>query len=420
MTFQQAQEFLYTTGNLSRLGLERMQALLERLGHPERGLEFVHVAGTNGKGSVCAMLSSVLRQAGYKTGLYTSPHLSCITERMQVDGVPISRRALAALAEKMRPAVSDMEADAPTVFERITAMALLHFAKQRCRIVVWEVGLGGRLDATNVIAAPAASVITGISLEHTQQLGDTVEQIAAEKGGIIKPGCPTVLCRQSQGVQEVIGSLCAQRNSPLYITAQARVQSRGLAGQTLSYRDWTDIRLPLLGTYQGQNAALALETVCVLRQHGWHIPDKAVLQGMQAARWPARLEVLQKEPLTLLDGAHNPSGVQALASSLAALLPGEKWLFVMGVMADKDYGEMLRHITPLARGFIAAQPDYERALPSPELAAAIAGVCDLPVRDGGSVPNALALARQEACGAPVCIFGSLYQAGEVRAFFGKG
>lgn len=419
MTFEEAQAFLYTTGSLSRLGLGRMRELTQRLGRPQGQLRFIHVAGSNGKGSVCAMLSSILRCAGHKTGLYTSPHLHCITERVQIDGVPVSREDFTAAAEAVAAAVSGMEDDPPTVFERMTALALVCFARAGCDAVVWEVGLGGRLDATNVIEAPAVSVIGGIGLEHTQQLGDTLEQIAFEKGGIVKEGHPTVLCRQDEAVEGTIRAICARRGSPLHITGPVQARPLGLDGQTIAYGPWEGVFLPLLGTYQGQNAALALETVCVLRRQGWAIPDGAVRRGMAEARWPARLEIMERQPLILLDGAHNPHGAAALETSLKGLRPGEKWLLVMGVMADKDYGGMLRHLLPLAGEVVTAQPEYERALSSRALAETIRGLCPLPVHDGGSVPAALALARQRAPAGPVCVFGSLYQAGEVRAFFGK-
>lgn len=418
MTFEEAKKFVHATGNQSRLGLERMEELMERLAHPEQTLKAVHVAGTNGKGSICAMLSSVLQSAGYKTGLYTSPHLLRITERIQVNGEEIPEPDFAAMANAVSAAVAQMT-DKPTEFERITAMALLYFARERCDIAVLEVGLGGRLDATNSIDAPEVSVIANIALEHTEWLGNTLEKIAFEKGGIIKDNCPTVLYHQSKEVEQVIENICSERRSKLFVSGEAVSDSGQIDGQRLSYKTWKDISIPLLGTYQSRNTAAVLETVEVLRMQKWRITDDAVLRGLAKVSWPARLEVLQREPLVLLDGAHNPDGVEALSQSLCRLPVTQKWIFVMGVMADKDYRQMISRIAPLAKAIVAAQPDYYRTLSSEKLKEVISREYSIPVYDGGSIPSALTLALKKADGNPVCVFGSLYQAGKVREFFGK-
>lgn len=418
MTFSQALDFIHATGNLSRPGLERITELMHRLGDVQNTLRFVHVAGTNGKGSTCAMLERVLRAVGYRTGLYTSPHLLRVTERIKVNGEEISDAEFAACAARVREAMVGMD-DAPTEFERITAMALCCFAAQKCDVVVLEVGLGGRLDGTNVIAAPEVSVIAGIGLEHTDWLGDTVEKIAFEKGGIIKPGCPVVLSRQSESVEAVIDGLCRERGCALRVTAESVLHESSIDGQRFDYGAHRDLFLPLLGGYQLQNAALAVETLDLLSERGWHIPEVALREGLSQVQWPARLEVLQREPLVLLDGAHNPNGVDALERALTQLLPGQKVTLVMGVMADKDFGEMLDTMAPHAARFVAAAPDYYRALPSDKLAQTARAHLPCPVLDGGSVPQALKLALTLCEGAPVVVFGSLYQAGEVRSFFGR-
>lgn len=418
MTFSQALDFIHATGNVSRPGLSRIRELMRRLGDPQDALRFVHVAGTNGKGSTCAMLESILRAAGYRTGLYTSPHLLRVTERIRVDGEEISEDDFAAAAARVCAAMDGMD-DAPTEFERITAMALCHFAAQECSVVVLEVGLGGRLDATNVIAAPEVSVIANIGLEHTDWLGDTVEKIAFEKGGIIKPGRPVVLYRQSRAVEDVIAALCRERGCALRITEAPAAHGGGVDGQRFSYRTGEELFLPLPGDYQVENAALALETVEVLREGGWHIADEAVRRGLAGVRWSARLELLRREPVVLLDGAHNPNGVDALERAVSTLFPGEKLTLVMGVMADKDFGGMLDTMAPHAARFIAAEPDYYRALPSAELARVARGHLPCPVIDGGRVPQALERALALCEGGPVVVFGSLYQAGEVRRFFGR-
>lgn len=418
MTFEQALDFIHATGNLSRPGLERITELMHRLGDVQNTLRFVHVAGTNGKGSTCAMLERVLRAAGYRTGLYTSPHLLRVTERIKVNGEEIGEDEFAACAQRVSEAMTGME-DAPTEFERITAMALCCFAARKCDVVVLEVGLGGRLDGTNVISVPEVSVITGIGLEHTDWLGDTVEKIAFEKGGIIKPGCPVILARQSESVEAVIRDICRERGCSLRVTAESVLRESGIDGQHFAYGAHRDLFLPLLGGYQLQNAALAVETLDLLSARGWNIPDDALREGLARVQWPARLEVLQREPLVLLDGAHNPNGVDALERALAQLLPGQKVTLVMGVMADKDFGEMLETMAPHAARFIAAAPNYYRALPSDKLAQAARAHLPCPVLNGGSVPQALTLALSLCGGAPVVVFGSLYQAGEVRSFFGR-
>lgn len=423
MNFVEAMDFIHCTSwQGSRLGLERITELMALLGDPQKHLKFIHVAGTNGKGSVCAMLSEILSRAGYDTGLYTSPHLFRINERMKVNGADISDGDLAEIASEVAPAVAKM-ADAPTEFERITAMALLYFWKKHCDVVVLEVGLGGRLDSTNVIGAPEAAVITHLALEHTEVLGDTLEKIAAEKAGIIKPGADVVLAAQSTEAETVVRQVCQDRGCALRVTDPAAETLRGcgLAGQTLDYRERKDLRLRLLGDYQYQNVSVVLDTVDVLRERrGYVIPETAVEQGLAEVSWPGRFEVLQKEPLVLVDGAHNPDGVSELVKCLSAYLPGKKITFVMGVMADKDYADMIRMMQPFAKEFVAVTPQSERALPAEELRSKIETLTGLPARCGGDVKTGLALAMHgKGVGDIVCAFGSLYQVGEVRAYFGR-
>ncbi|MEM5781162.1 MAG: folylpolyglutamate synthase/dihydrofolate synthase family protein, partial [Lawsonibacter sp.] len=336
MNLTQALEFIQPTAiTQTRLGLDRIRELMRRLGDPQNDLRFVHVAGTNGKGSVCTMLASILQQAGYTTGLYTSPHLLSIHERMRVNGDAITSKELIRLAEEVKPAVDQM-ADVPSEFERITAMALLYFKKRGCQIVVLEVGLGGRLDSTNIIPPPDAAVITNIGLEHTEYLGNTLSKIAGEKAGIIKENTPTILYEQSEEVTSVVQRVCLDMHAPLFVTERKQVQlcSSGLKGQQISYRERKNLFLPLLGTYQIQNAAVVLDTVDVLNQkQGYHISDQSIVNGLCKVQWPGRFEVLMERPLVLVDGAHNPNGVEHLAASIREYLPDRKITFVMGVMA---------------------------------------------------------------------------------------
>lgn len=400
----------------SRLGLERMERLMALLGNPEKDLKFIHVAGTNGKGSVCAMLSSVLASAGYTVGLYTSPHLISYEERFQINGQQIMPTELAQLADRLAPCVEAME-DQPTEFELLTAMALVWFAQKNCDIVILEVGLGGRLDATNVIPAPEAAVIMNIGLEHTDILGHTLGEIAGEKAGIIKEGCTVVAYPGEPEVEQVYRLVCARKHARLRMVSFAEIAIRDadIHGQRFRWNDLDDLQIGLLGRHQVYNAAVALETLTLLRERGWNISRQAVRQGLAAARWPARLEVLRHDPVFLLDGAHNPQCAQALADGLRALLPGRRFVFLAGVLADKDYPAVMNTMLPLAQEFICLTPDSERALPAGELAGylrslgAQAVACE-NVRSG--VRAALQAAGNDGC---IAAFGSLYLAGSVRA-----
>ena len=403
----------------SRLGLERIRELLDRLGRPQDRLKFVHVAGTNGKGSTCAMLASMFTKAGYKTGLYTSPYLIRFNERIQIDGVQIPDEEICEITEYIKP-LADSIFEQPTEFEMVTALGFEYFARHNCDLVVCEVGMGGEFDATNVIPAPEAAVITNIGLEHTQELGGTLTLIAREKSGILKPGCRAVLYRQSDEVTQVIQSVCRQLDIPLRQTdpQELEVLSSGLEGQDFRYRGRGPYRLSLLGSYQLSNAITALEVVQALRDAGWTIPEEAAARGLAAAQWPGRLELARRSPDFIVDGGHNPQCVDALAAALESLYPGRKLIFLSGVLADKDWHSMFRRVLPLAKAFVAVTPDSPRALPAAELAAWLAQF-SIPVSvqetlDQG-VDTALALAGPEDV---ICAWGSLYSVGEIRHHLG--
>lgn len=420
MTGQEAAELIHREAWTGRKpGLSRTVELLEQVGNPHRKLKFVHITGTNGKGSTAAMVASVLTAAGLKTGLCTSPHLWTFHERFQVDGVPIPDEALGRIAEEVIAAGRGMK-DPATEFELMTAVGLLYFLEAGCDIVVLEVGLGGRLDSTNVIPAPEAAVITNIGLEHTAQLGNTRALIAGEKAGIIKRGCEAVLYHQSREVEEVVERVCRELNVPLTLTApeELKVLSSGLEGQTFTYRDEGPYRIPLLGEHQRYNAAAALETLWVLRKRGWDIPETAVTEGLSKTVWPARMELVRRNPDVILDGGHNPQCMEALGKALRELYPEKKLIFLTGVLADKDYPTMMGEILPLAREFYTITPDSERAMPAAELAAWLEerGAKSTPcgsVREG--IDRALAAAGPEGA---VCACGSLYMIGEVRHLLG--
>lgn len=421
MNITEALEFMEAASwKGSVLGLDRMRILMERLGNPQDQLKFIHVAGTNGKGSTSAMLSAIFTAAGYKTGMYTSPHLIRYNERFKINDVDMSDEALCWAAETVKAAADTMKDQfIPTVFERITAMAFAWFAKEKCDIVILEVGLGGRLDATNIIGKPELSIICNLDIEHTVELGDTIEQIAFEKGGIIKPGAPVLLYAQTEAAENVIRDLCAQRGCALTITdpEKARVVSRSMDGQVFDYRDRKNILLRLIGSYQFMNALTVADAVDILKEN-FDLPEEAVYAGFRNVKWPGRFQVLMKDPVILLDGAHNPNGVRELAHCLADYFSDIKFTFVFGVMADKDHEDMLRAIAPFASGFIAVTPKSYRALASSALKDEIEETLGLPAYDASTVEEGLDKALElHNEGENICIFGSLYQAGDVLTYF---
>lgn len=402
----------------SRPGLERVGELLEKLGRPQDKLKYIHVAGTNGKGSCAAMLASVLKAGGYRTGLFTSPYLFRFNERMQINGQEIGDETLAELISRIKPLAEAME-DHPTEFELMTAAALLWYAEERCDIVVLEVGLGGRLDATNIIAAPEAAVIMNIGLDHTAVLGDTVEKIAAEKAGIIKPGCGCVLYPQSESVEAVIRQKCREMGAPLRKAELSQIKSEfdSLDGQVFSYKG-DGYALPLLGTHQLRNAAVVLETVALLREKGWKLAQEDVEHGLYAVNWPARFEIVHEEPYFVVDGGHNPQCAQTVAENLENYFKDYRRVLLLGVLADKDYDSLTAVLAEKADEFICAAPNSDRALPAEQLAEHLKKY-GKPVTACGSIKDGVSAAL-EAAGKSgmVCAVGSLYMAGEIRACFG--
>ncbi len=400
-------------------GLERTRALLDALGCPERALKFVHITGSNGKGSTAAMLASVLTAAGYRTGLFTSPHLYRFNERFQLDGAPIPDAALASITDRVLAAAETLP-EHPTEFELMTAIGFLRFAEAHCDIVVLEVGLGGRLDSTNVIPAPEAAVITNIALEHTALLGDTLAAIAREKAGILKSGSRAVLYAQTNEVGEVIERVCVEKNIPLTVTdpAQLRVLASSPEGHRFTYRGGRELRLALLGDYQLRNAMTVLDTVEALRAQGWSISDDAVAVGLAAARWPGRLELVRRAPDFIIDGGHNPQCAQALADALRGLYGGKKLIFLVGVLADKDWQAMLRAVLPLAERVLTVRPESERAKSETELADWVHAQ-GVPAEAHPTIADAadaaLALAAPDDV---ICAYGSLYSVGELRHHLG--
>ena len=415
MTAEEAISYIENyTWSTTKLGLERTCALLSALGDPQKKLKFVHVTGSNGKGSTCAILDSVLRAAGYRTGLYTSPYLVRFNERIKINGHDISDDALAAITSQVR-IIADAMDDHPSQFELVTAIAMEYFYESGCDIVVLEVGMGGALDSTNVINAPEVAVFTNIGLEHTEYLGDTIEAIAETKGGIIKPGCSCVVYNGEKAATDTLRTICEQKDVPMTVTDFNNITpvSHSLKGQEIIWNGM-QINFPLLGKHQLRNLSVALEVIRVLNGRGWKIDDASVAIGISSVSWPARFEVLSFDPLFILDGGHNPQCAEAMAAILDDYLPDTKVTFLMGVLADKDYNSMLASVYPHAARFICVTPDSPRALSGSCLAETIR-------RDGfeassfDSVPEAIEQAKKYA--EPVVAFGSLYMSGSVLAYY---
>jgi dihydrofolate synthase/folylpolyglutamate synthase len=437
MTYEEALAFWYGRVNYERkapqpgdLKLDRMRALLHRLGDPHERLRTVHVAGSKGKGSTCAMLASVLRCAGYRAGLFTSPHLVDVRERIQIDGELIGRDELAALMAEVRPAAEALEAEGepPTFFEVGTALGFLHFLRHECDIAVIEVGLGGRFDSTNVLT-PLVSVITSISLDHTQMLGDRVEQIAFEKAGIIKPGVPVVSGATDPAARAVIERVAMERGAPLIqrdvdfnfyylvlagafwrqqpdlLCRPVHIQFRG--------REWT-LPQPLPGFHQGANASVAVAVIEQLRAQGWNISDPAIQAGMAAVSWPARFEIFSTQPQVVLDCAHNVASAEALVDTLRiSNLPVRRFL-IFAASSDKDVPGMFRVLAPhFERFYLTRYTSGSRAVPPEQLAAWLPPetervVCPTPT---DAWRAACADATPETL---VVIAGSVFFAGELR------
>ena len=397
-------------------GFDRVQTLLEKLGHPERKLRYVHVAGTNGKGSVCACTASILKEAGYKTGLYISPFVICWNERVQVNGEYITDAEFAEAVAAIAPAADSME-DPPSQFELETALALWFFAHKGCEIAVMEVGMGGAWDATNVIPSPEAAVLCAIALDHTAVLGGTVAEIAEVKAGIIKPGCDVVSYGNEPDAEKVIDRVCREKGCRHFRPdfGKITVTERALTGVTFDYAAHKGLFLPLAGTYQPRNAALAVETAEVLRTRGLHISKENIRDGLRNVRWPGRFELIRREPLFILDGSHNPQGMEATAESLRAFFPDRKLWFLMGIMADKDVHSVAKMLGPIAAGFAAVEPPNPRAMKPAELAALLEADTGVPARPFDSIAEGAAWVIGQAGPEGVCAaLGSLYFSPQVR------
>lgn len=419
MDYQATLDHLYRLERFGiKLGLDNIRKLLSLLGDPHRGLKVLHVTGTNGKGSVCAYAAAVMRGAGYRVGLYTSPHLIRFNERIRVDDEPIADADVLRLWSGMEPAIRAMTAeraiDHPTFFEITTAMAFQHFRERQVDVAVVEVGMGGRMDATNVVDG-LVSVVTRVDLEHTEHLGKSVDRIAREKAGIIKPTSRAVTVDQS--ALPVIEARCREVHAPLTVVGRdvkAERLTYSLEGQAVRVTgpfDPIEVRTPLLGSFQIENVAIAIAALNELRASGFNLPEEAIHTGIEGVRWPARLELVRQAPRVFVDGAHNGPAARALGVSVAELLPHQKVRLVVGILNDKDLKWMSASLGPLASHVYACRPKTYRAYDPEEVASAFrpyAPVTVVPaVRE--AIDVALASADPEDV---VLITGSIYTAGE--------
>jgi len=405
-----------------KLGLESIKTLLELMGNPQDKLKFVHVAGTNGKGSTVAFISNVLIEAGFKVGIYTSPSLERFNERIKVNNEEIDGDDLARITAFVKEKVDTMTSQYniyPTEFEIVTAIAFEYFYEMNCDIVVLEVGLGGRFDATNVIKEALVSVITTISYDHMDRLGDTLEKIAFEKAGIVKNRADVVVFPQEGNVLEVIGNVCKEKEAKLHIAdfESIRIKQYSIDGQKFEYNGDT-FEIALLGEHQVKNAVVALAAINILKNKGYKIPNDSIKKGLINAKWPGRLEVLSKRPIFLIDGAHNKEGAQTLAEVLKAYFPEKKIIFIIGALKDKDVDSIIRPTLPLASEYIAVTPDSNRALSAKEMADFLLRYCKrVSVSDTIEEAIRAGLNRVYSKDDVICAYGSLYYIGKIRSFF---
>lgn len=434
MTYADALAFWYGRINYEQrepqpgdLRLDRMRKLLRRLGDPHERLRVLHVAGSKGKGSTAAMLDAVLRAAGYRVGLFTSPHLCDVRERFQVDGQAISKEELTTLLYEVRDAVIQAPVLQATFFELATAVGLLHFVRRRVDCAVLEVGLGGRFDSTNV-CRPLVALLTSISFDHTRQLGNRLASIAFEKAGIIKPGRPALSGATAPEAREVIEQVCRQRKAPLrqidvdyrfsyepgHVTAEHTQRPR--VQVFTDRRAWPTMELNLLGRHQAANAALVVACVEQLRAGGWSIDDRAVATGLAQVAWPARLEVLNRRPMIVLDCAHNVASADALVETLISSFRSKQRWLVFAVSDDKDVAGMLRILAPhFAHAFLTRYTNNPRCAPPEKVADLLRQESQLSYSVHASVCEAWKAARSRTGPEDLlCITGSVFLAGELR------
>lgn len=439
MDYKEALEFIEDAGkNAGEMGLEAISNLLEELGHPEESLTFIHVGGTNGKGSVSAYLSFILASAGYKVGRYISPTIREYRERIQTlscrkeeyESRYISKERVAKWITKIKEACTVLEQKGrklPSPFEIETVMGFLEFVEEKCDVVVLEVGMGGRTDATNIIKETEVTVLTSISMDHMQFLGDTLTAIAGEKAGIIKPRGNVIAydyafwskeCGRVDEVTPVLLEKAKEKQATITFASflDLNNESHNLQGITFNYKKYQGLHTPLLGENQVKNAALAIETAEYLQRTGWNITKEHIFTGINNTKWHGRFEVIKENPVYIVDGAHNPDAARSLEQSIGIYLKGKKLLYIVGILADKDYDAVLSFVGGYADKIITVTPDNDRALSAKDLGICARKYCSC-VEVGGTMEQALTLAqKEEAAYDAILIFGSLYSLHSVYAF----
>lgn len=422
MNYREATEYIEELQQYgSVLGLDSMRELCSRLGNPQDELRFVHIAGTNGKGSVLAYVSTILKEAGYRVGRYLSPTITDYRERFQIDGRFITQSGLCRYLEQVKEAAEAMAAEGkphPTPFEVETAVAFLYFLDKKCDIVVLETGLGGALDATNVVKTTVAAVFASISMDHMAILGDTLEKIALVKAGIMKDRCYVVTARQDPAVAKILKQAALLRKCKLYTADAERAKQvyYGVTKQRFTYAGYKNLEISMLGKFQIENAVVAVETIQVLAKAGFPVKEEALRRGLLLTSWPGRFSVIGKKPLFIADGAHNEDASRRLAESLQFYFAEKKMIFILGMLKDKEYEKVINNTCNMAEHIITVTPPIrERAMPAYELAQAVRE-CNGNVTVADSVPEAVEIAYLLASrekDAVIVAFGSLSYLGEL-------
>ena len=420
-TYQSSLDYLYRLEKFGMIfGLTQVEGILEALGNPHRELQVIHIGGTNGKGSTAVMMASILQHEGYRVGLYTSPHLIEFTERIRINGEEIEKEEVAELTSWMIERVNVAKITGPfTFFDFTTAMAFLYFSRKMVDLAIIEVGLGGRLDSTNVVD-PLLSIITNVSRDHEDVLGRGILKIAGEKAGIIKRKRPVITAATQPGVLRLFARVCRKKEAPLYRVGN-EFRSMGSETNDFAYeglhRKLWSVRLKLRGLHQIVNATTALGASEILEQLGYPVSTSAMVEGLQSVEWPGRFELVASSPRVVLDGAHNPAGAVALRESLKEEFPYRHLILLIGILKDKDFRTILQTLAPLADHVILSRPHLDRAAPVSLLEKAlkengkkVEGIEDL----GEAIKRGLSLTGEEDL---LCITGSLYMVGEAKAYF---
>jgi bifunctional protein folC len=403
-----------------KLGLQNIKTLMEKLGNPQDKLKIIHIAGTNGKGSCTSFVNSVLVSQGYKVGMFTSPSIYNFEERIRINNKNIPEDKLIELMDEVREVANTLEVF-PADFELVTAVAFLYFYREKCDFAIMEVGLGGRLDATNVVDKPLITLITSISFDHQQFLGNTIKEISLEKAGIIKDGVPLVLYSQDTEIMDNIIRVAKSKNSKVIVNdlSKIKILENNKSGQIIDYKEFRNLKINLLGSHQVKNATISLELLLELRKMGFEISNESIYNGFLTVTWPCRFELVSKSPDFILDGAHNIDGIEKFISNINFYYKDSRKIAIFGVLEDKDYNEMLERIIPCFDMFLTVRPDSERAMEAYELKDKIEALTEKKVYSFDNYQDAIDKSFEISSKDDVIsAFGSLYFVGEVRKLLG--